>query len=100
MVTLTPLIAQRINEDTNARIPEIKGVLVMRVLPESPAAKAGLREGDVITQVNAKPISTAEQLQDMIEATPSGQKLRLRVRRVGQDLDLSVLPMEMREALQ
>ncbi|NEQ55454.1 MAG: PDZ domain-containing protein, partial [Leptolyngbya sp. SIO3F4] len=43
-------------------IPEVTGVLVIRVLPDTPAAEAGLRRGDVITQIDDQQFETGENL--------------------------------------
>jgi S1-C subfamily serine protease len=66
---ITPDYAKINNEDPNAsRLPEMHGMLVTRVLPGSPADKAGLRRNDVITEVNHEVITNiydAERLFDM-----------------------------------
>ncbi|MEO1006921.1 MAG: PDZ domain-containing protein, partial [Cyanobacteria bacterium J06638_38] len=70
MLTLTPEVAQQYNDDPNSMmlVPEISGVLVMRVIPDSPAAKAGLRRGEVIKSVADQKVTTAAQLQQAVEA--------------------------------
>ena len=47
MINLTPEIARENNDDPNSPfiIPEIEGILVVRVIPDSPAQKAGIRRG-------------------------------------------------------
>ncbi|WP_315787481.1 HhoA/HhoB/HtrA family serine endopeptidase [Fischerella sp. JS2] len=98
MVTLTPQLAKESNNDPNSQfiIPEVNGVLVMRVLPNSPAAKAGIRRGDVITQVDGQAITSAEQLQNLVEDTRVGQVLQVKVQRGNQTQQLSVRTAELR----
>src|SRR5579883_2260727 len=62
LVTLTPDVQNEINRDPNSglSVSQSQGVLVAKVIPDSPAAKAGLRAGDVIQQVNGQPVKTAE----------------------------------------
>ena len=80
---LTPEMAKRNNDDPNASmiIPEVSGVLVIRVLPETPAAEAGLRRGDVITQIDEQHFQTANQLQSYVDQAQIGQRLRLSLHR-------------------
>jgi serine protease Do len=53
------------------------GVVVDNVRPDSPADKAGLRRGDVITKVNGTPIRTGDDLVNKIAATPVGTRVKL-----------------------
>jgi len=97
MVTLTPELARQNNTDPNAavEIPEVSGVLVVRVVPNSPAATAGVRRGDVILQVDGEPITTAEQLQGVVEDSRLGQVLQIKVQRGTQTQQLSVRTSEL-----
>jgi Do/DeqQ family serine protease len=99
MVTLTPQLAKQNNTDPNStfEIPEVNGVLVMRVVPNSPAANAGIRRGDVILQVDGKPITTAEQLQNVVEDSRLGQLLQVKVQRGNQTQTLSVRTAELQD---
>lgn len=100
MVTLTPELAKQSKNDPNATIivPEIDGALVMQVLPNSPAAVAGLRRGDVITQVDGQAVTTAEQLQDLVEQSGINQPLQITVQRGDQTQQVTVRPGELRDA--
>jgi Do/DeqQ family serine protease len=100
MLTLTPDLAKQNNTDPNSpiQIPEINGVFVMRVIPNSPAASAGIRRGDVILQVDGKAITSAEQLQNLVEDSRLGQVLQLKVQRGNQTQQLSVRTAELQNA--
>jgi S1-C subfamily serine protease len=62
-------------------VPEVKGVLVMRVVPNTPAEEAGIRKGDVIVQIDGEGVTEPEQLQNLVENSQIGQILQLKVRR-------------------
>jgi serine protease Do len=66
------------------------GVLVADVLPESPAASAGLRSGDVVLEINERAVSSRAQLERMVSLLSPGDSVRLKVRRAARDLVLSV----------
>ena len=99
MVTLTPELAKQNNSDPNSMltIPEVKGVLVLRVIPNSPAAIAGIRRGDVIVQIDNKAITSAEQLQSIVEDSTLGQALQVKVQRGNQTQILSVRTAELKD---
>lgn len=97
MTTLTPEIAKQNNDDPNSAftVPEIEGVIVVRVLPDTPAAKAGIRRGDVIVQIDGQAIRTADQLQTIVENSRLGQTLKVQVRRGEQTQQLAVKTAEL-----
>ena len=97
MITLTPELAREINRDPNTglMIPETEGVLVMQVQPDTPAARSGIRRGDVITRIAATRVTSAEQLQRLVENSNVGEKLEFQVRRGEQVETFSVLPAEL-----
>jgi Do/DeqQ family serine protease len=99
MLTLTPQLAKQNNSDPNTpiQIPEVNGVLVMRVVPNSPAASAGIRRGDVIVQIDGEPITSAEQLQNIVEDTRIGQVLQVKVQRGNQTQQLSIRTAELKD---
>jgi S1-C subfamily serine protease len=100
MVTLTPDIAKEFNRNPNSPllVPEIKGVLVVEVIPDSPAASSGIRRGDVITQIDGETITTADQLQQKVELSRVNQPLNIKVQRGDQTQQISVRPAELRDA--
>lgn len=97
IATLTPEIARRNNEDPNAGImlPEVEGVLVVRVVPETPAAASGLRRGDIILAIDNQPVTSAEILQTKVENSKVGQILRLKVQRGERTAQFRVMTAEL-----
>jgi S1-C subfamily serine protease len=100
MATLTPQLAAENNKDPNSpfMVPEVNGILVVQVLPNTPAAAAGIRRGDVVTEINGKAVTTAEQLQRMVENSGVGQMLQMKIRRGNQTDTLSVRTGELPNA--
>lgn len=80
---LTPELARRNNEDINSGffLPEVEGVLIIRVLEGTPAAEAGLRRGDVILEVDGATVRSADQLQLKVEKTKVGDTLQVKIQR-------------------
>jgi S1-C subfamily serine protease len=97
MLTLTVDAARQNNDDPNSplQVAEVNGVLVMRVLPNSPAAAAGMRLGDVIVQIDGEAIATAEELQNVVENSSLGQTLQVKVLRGNQTQLFSVRTAEL-----
>ncbi len=94
MVTLTPEIKQKINHDSQGqtKIQEDDGVLIVRVVPKSPAAIADLRPGDIIKKLNEQSIQKTEQVQQIIENTGIGANLKVQLRRNGKTMNVTVQP--------
>ena len=74
LTDITPEVRQQV------QIPaDVRGALVGRVQPGSPADNAGLREGDVILQVNRKDTRDAEAVKNALAAAPKGEDVLLLV---------------------
>lgn len=73
VVDVPPEVAQRMGIDN--------GVLVSKVAPEGAAAKAGIREGDVILSLNRKEVGSVEELEALVENAPADQALPVLVQR-------------------
>ena len=64
-------------------IAAAKGALVSQVFPGGPAAKAGLKSGDVVTALNGKPVASPSELSRAVAAVPPGSTVKLEVLRDG-----------------
>jgi serine protease Do len=70
----------------------VQGVYVSRVAPESPAASE-LQVGDVIVAVNRTPVKSVAELEQALQAVPSGRVVRMRVLRKVEERTMEVLIM-------
>ena len=71
-------------------IPKNSGELVARVEPGGPAARAGLRVGDVVTRVNGQAVTPDQTLSRLVANVPPGQTARLDVLRNNRPQTLTV----------
>jgi serine protease Do len=71
------------------KLPAERGVFVAGVTKDSPAAKAGLKEKDVITEVNGQRVEGAAQFRRIIHEIPAGRAAQLTVWRDGRAQMLS-----------
>ena len=68
---------------TAMSLPSARGAVVADVDEGSPAARAGVQQGDVITQFNGTPVSDSNQLRNMVASTAPGSKVSLDLLRRG-----------------
>lgn len=81
---VTPDLAKAFN------VPAEKGALVGSVQPDTPGSKAGLRRGDVITELNGQPISGPNDLRLKVGSLTPGTTIHLKVDRNGELRDVSL----------
>jgi S1-C subfamily serine protease len=77
LATCTPEWARQNNANAVTasdvpRLPEVYGALVHKVFPRTPAEKGGLRENDVVLEINGKKIQSADDARRMIDEAPVG----------------------------
>jgi len=92
MLTLDPNIKKELNNDPNSGITvtEDSGVLVTKVVPQSPAARAGLKVGDIIVKLDSAIASSADKVQQFVETKAVGDKLNVEIKRNGQTMNIIV----------
>lgn len=81
----------RVGSGDTAMAPET-GVHVERVLDGSPAARAGIRVGDVITRIDNIPVTGAPQLAERVRSGSPGSPISIQIDRAGQQLTLAATP--------
>lgn len=94
MVTLTPELREELKDkrDFPLKITEAKGVLILRVVANSPADQAGFQVGDIIQKVGGQPVTTAADVQERVEESEIGKVLEVEIKRYGESKTLAVRP--------
>jgi len=77
------------------RTGQATGLRVVEVAPDGPAARAGLRDGDLILTAAGQPIATAQALVKLMLADAIGSRLPITVVRNGALVDLIATPVEL-----
>ncbi|AIE73401.1 MULTISPECIES: HhoA/HhoB/HtrA family serine endopeptidase [unclassified Synechocystis] len=90
MVTMTPELQNQIRQETGMDVPVDKGVVIMQVMPNSPAAAANLQQGDVLQSLQGQAVENSEQVQSLVAKLAVGDQVELGVLRNGQRQNLTV----------
>ncbi len=86
VVPLTPALAKQLGMDGKA-----KGIMVGKIVPGSPADKAGLRWGDVLTKFQGEPILNGPSFRNLISTSDIGKPFELTYFREGKEKSASVV---------
>jgi S1-C subfamily serine protease len=86
------LITQEIDaaKAKELRLRAVRGVFVTEIVADSPAAKAGIKKGDVVTEYDGQIVEGMLQLGRLVRETPPGRTAKLSVWRDGRSQTLSV----------
>lgn len=71
------------------KLKEERGVEITGIEEESPAAKAGLRQGDVVLEFNGHPVEGTQQFVRLVQETPAGRQVKLSIHRNGSPFTLT-----------
>jgi serine protease Do len=86
-VGVTEVTAEKVKQ---LKLPAERGALLGKIVPDSPAAKAGLKENDVVTEINGQRVEGTEQFRRMIREIPAGRTAQFTIWRDGRSQSLSV----------
>lgn len=89
MLTITPALIEELKQQ-NPDFPDVSGgIYVHEVVPQSPAQKGGIKDGDIIVKLNGRPLLTTADLQGALQEETA---LLLEVRRDNDDLLFNIEP--------
>jgi serine protease Do len=86
-VETTEVTADKVKQ---LKLPAEHGALLGKIVPESPAAKAGLKENDVVLEINGQRIEGTAQFRRMIREIPAGRTTQLTIWRDGRSQNVNV----------
>ena len=90
MVEITPEIKQKLQETGELNINPDSGILIVQVVPNSPAAASGLKSGVIIQSINQQPLNSPSEVQKAVEQVEVGSTIPVEVERNGKLLTLNV----------
>jgi serine protease Do len=70
------------------------GVVIEEVKDDSPAAKAGMKKGDIVVEFDGERVRSVRQFTRLVQETPSGRKIQTALMRDGQRVNVTVEPRE------
>ncbi|HEY3627858.1 MAG TPA: Do family serine endopeptidase [Terracidiphilus sp.] len=71
-------------------VKDASGAIISQVTPDSPASRGGMRQGDVVTEVNGEKVSNASALQVAVSQMTPGTPLKLGIMRDGKPMTLDL----------
>ena len=77
-------------EQARSLVGHESAVMVQGVIRRSPAARGGLKEGDLILKINNEPVYTAREVQRAVLRHPENDPIKITVRRAGKEIELSI----------
>ena len=94
MIELSPQLRDQLNQEKEFTVPVTadRGVLIVEVVGGSPAASAGLRQGDIILKVNTVPVVSATDVQEQVEISRIGEAVTVEVQRGNETEQVQVRP--------
>lgn len=97
MRTLTPAVREVVNQELRgqAQVRVDRGVIVLGIQRNSPAAQADLRLGDVIVEMEGRTVTDAETVQQIVQEATIGEPMALRLNRNGDEVSVSIRPAAM-----
>ena len=86
-----------LDDDDQKKSKTTSGVMVESVEPDSPAAKAGIKQGDVIVEFDGERVRSSRQLSRLVQETVPGRSVAIAALRDGQRVSLTVQPRDGRD---
>ncbi|MBI3870578.1 MAG: Do family serine endopeptidase [Verrucomicrobia bacterium] len=90
---MTPALARQF------KLGDSSGAMVAEVQPNTPAAKAGLKDGDIILELDGRPVKDSHSLRLQVSQTAPGTKISLKVVREGEKRKVDIVLKELPDNL-
>ena len=84
MQEITPPVAE------SFKLQGTRGALIAGVLRGGPADKAGIKPGDVLVEIEGKPVADPTSMLNLIAALAPGNSAKMKLKRAGKDLDANI----------
>ena len=90
MATITPELKEQLKSSPNIGVEAESGILIVDVIPNSPANKAGLKPGDIIQTIAGQTVTQPDEVQQAVDKTKVGDKLTLGLQRDAKQANIAV----------
>lgn len=90
MVQLNPAVKAEMSRQLEVKLTQDTGVVVVRVVEDSPAAQMGILKGDILIAIDGVAVNTPAQVQEQIETKTVGEELPVEINRQGQRQTLMI----------
>ncbi len=90
MVSLNEQTKNQLRQGQGLDLQDEEGVLIVRVMPNSPAQKAGIQSGDIIESIEGIEVTESSQVQRQVALREVGSDLTLNIIRNGESVDIPV----------
>jgi serine protease DegQ len=74
----------------SSRLDSTRGALIAGVLRGGPADRAGVRPGDVLVEIEGKPVADPSSMLNLVAALAPGNSARMKLKRKGRDIEANV----------
>jgi S1-C subfamily serine protease len=92
MITIDPSTIEVIKRELGFNLQQETGVLIVEVMPNSPAEQGGFQIGDIIEKVGGQPVKTSIDVQEQVEVSKIGEVLEVEIKRQGEKKIIKVKP--------
>ncbi len=90
MIPLNDQTKEQLNQNEGFKLTNEEGVLILKVVPNSPASQAGLKSGDIIQGIEGEKIADPSQVQKKVESSQVGSDLTLNLQRDHKEIKIPV----------